>query len=211
MDAMHVPAIIEHFPYLGLFALLLLGGLGLPFPEDATLIVCGFLIATDVVKPFPAILVVYAGILVTDWGLYAVGKKYGRLVVSHRRFRTILSAKRLSSLEEAFRKRGVIFILIGRHLTGLRAQILIVAGVMRMDAMKFLIADAVSSLFTVALMVGAGYVGGNSLEIIRSDITRIEHVAIVLAVISLALFLLFRHSKMRGREKKSSSPPGGGQ
>jgi membrane protein DedA with SNARE-associated domain len=86
---MHVPAIIEHFPYLGLFALLLLGGLGLPFPEDATLIVCGFLIATDVVKPVPAILVVYAGILVTDWGLYAVGKKYGRLVVSHRRFRTI--------------------------------------------------------------------------------------------------------------------------
>jgi membrane protein DedA with SNARE-associated domain len=199
---MDVPTIIEHSPYLGLFALLVLGGLGLPFPEDATLIACGFLIAAGVVQPIPALAVVYAGIVVTDWGLYAVGKKYGRLVVNHRRFRRILSAERLSALEEMFKKRGIIFILIGRHLVGLRAQILIVAGVMRMNLMKFLLADAVSSLFTIALMVGAGYAGGNSLEIIRNDITRIEHLLVVLAVVSVAVFLLFRHLRMRKNGRK---------
>jgi membrane protein DedA with SNARE-associated domain len=199
---MDVPAIIEHSPYLGLFALLVLGGLGLPFPEDATLIACGFLIAADVVRPFPALIVVYAGIVVTDWGLYAVGKKYGRLVVNHRRFRRILSAGRLSALEEMFKKRGVLFILVGRHLIGLRAQILIAAGVMRMNFMKFLVADAVSSMFTVSLMVGAGFVGGNSLEIIRNDITRIEHLLVVLAVVSVAVFLLFRHLRMRKNGRK---------
>jgi membrane protein DedA with SNARE-associated domain len=101
-----------------------------------------------------------------------------------------------------FKKRGIIFILIGRHLVGLRAQILIVAGVMRMNLMKFLLADAASSLFTIALMVGAGYAGGNSLEIIRNDITRIEHLLVVLAVVSVAVFLLFRHLRMRKNGRK---------
>jgi membrane protein DedA with SNARE-associated domain len=36
---------INHFPYLGIFLLLILGGMGLPFPEDTTLILSGFLIA----------------------------------------------------------------------------------------------------------------------------------------------------------------------
>lgn len=98
--------------------LLLLGGLGLPFPEEATVMVCRVLIATGAVRPLPALVVVYAGVVVTDWMLYMAGKKYGRRVVNHRRFRRILSTERLSALEAAFRKRGVLFIFIGRHLVG---------------------------------------------------------------------------------------------
>lgn len=201
---MTVPAIIGHFPYLGLFTLLILGGLGFPLPEDTTLILCGFLIASDVVRPVPALATIYSGILMADYGLYFVGRKYGRLVVTHRRFSKILTADRLSALEETFRRRGVLLILIGRHLIGLRAQIFIVSGVMRMNPFKFLIADGISSLFTIALMVGAGYMGGNSLEILKKDIRRIEHVVIVLAVISGAVFLFLRYLKLRGANKKTS-------
>jgi len=50
--------LIEHFPYLGLFILLILGGIGFPFPEDTTLILGGFLISTHVIKPVPALLVI---------------------------------------------------------------------------------------------------------------------------------------------------------
>ena len=39
--------LIEHFPYLGIFILLILGGIGLPLPEDTTLILCGFLVSND--------------------------------------------------------------------------------------------------------------------------------------------------------------------
>lgn len=52
--------------------------------------------------------------------------------------------------------------MFGRHLIGLRAQLFLVVDVMRMSALKFIMADAVSSIFTIALMVGAGYMGGNS-------------------------------------------------
>lgn len=189
----HISAVVEHFPYFALFALLVLGGIGLPFPEDTTLILCGFLIFNDVIKTLPALLVVYAGVLLTDLLLYYVGKKYGRMIVTHKRFRKIISREKLSLLEEKFSRRGVLVILLGRHLVGLRAQVLLAAGVMRMSSLKFLVADTLSASLTIAFMVGAGYMGGNSFQIIRKDITRIEHIAIFLAVIFLALFFLFRY------------------
>ncbi|MDH5201876.1 MAG: DedA family protein [Nitrospirota bacterium] len=192
-----ISGIVEHFPYIGLFILLILGGIGLPFPEDTTLILCGFLISTHVVKPIPALFVVYSGILIADYILYIVGKKYGRIIITHKRFHKILSAERLSMLEDKFKKRGILFILIGRHLVGLRAQIFLVAGVMRMSPIKFLITDAFSSLFTIAIMVGVGYLGGNSLDIIRKDITRVEHVAILLIIILLTIYLLYRFFRIK--------------
>ena len=196
----HISGLVEHFPYFGLFLLLVLGGVGLPFPEDTTLILCGFLISTKVVNPIYALFVVYSGILITDFGLYSVGKKYGRKIVTHRRFHKIISAERLLMLQDKFGRKGILFILVGRHLAGLRAQIFLTAGVMRMPTVKFLMADAVSSLFTIAIMVGAGYAGGNSLQVIKKDITRIEHIGIFLAVILLAVYLIFRYVRSRTNE-----------
>ena len=48
---------------------------------------------------------------------------------------------------------GYLVVFFGRHLLGFRAQIFLVAGVMRMSAIKFLIADAISALFTIGLWV----------------------------------------------------------
>jgi membrane protein DedA with SNARE-associated domain len=67
----------EHFPYIGLFLLLILGGIGLPFPEDATLMLCGFLIAQEVIRPLRALVSAYTGLLVADTIVYHLGSKYG--------------------------------------------------------------------------------------------------------------------------------------
>jgi membrane protein DedA with SNARE-associated domain len=190
-------AIIEQGPYLGLFLLLILGGVGFPFPEDATLILCGFLISTHVVKPVYALLVVYAGLLAADFSLYLVGRKYGRMIVCHRRFHKIISPERLLILEDKFNKRGILFILFGRQLIGLRAQIFLAAGVMRMSAIKFLITDAISFQFTIALMVGAGYIGGHNLQVIKKHITRIEHIGILLIIIIFSGYLFLRYFRYR--------------
>ncbi len=186
---------IEHFPYIGLFLLLLLGGVGLPIPEDTTLILCGFLISSLVIKPIPAVLTVYAGLLLSDLSLHFFGRKYGRQIVSHKRFRKWISPERLSLLEGKFNRRGVLIILLGRHLVGLRAQIFLVSGVLRMPTLKFLLADGISSVFTMGIMVGAGYLGGNSLRILRRDVTRLEHVGILLLIAALAVYLAFRYFK----------------
>ena len=113
---------VEHSPYAGIFLLLIFGEIGLPFPEDATLILSGFLIAQKVTKALPTVIVVYCGLLLTDFSLYWVGKKYGRKVIEHRRFRRILSAERLLTLEEKFKKWGIYVVFVGRHFLGIRAR-----------------------------------------------------------------------------------------
>ncbi len=196
-----VSALIAHFPYFGLFVLLVLGGIGLPFPEDTTLILTGFLISHRVIRVFPAIIVVYIGALIADVLIFAVGRKYGRRIVDHPRFQRLLTRERLFSLEERFKKQGVILILAGRHLIGLRAQIFLAAGVMKMPVAKFILADACSLTLTIALMVGVGILGGNSLQIIEKDVRHIEHVAIFLAFLVFVAYLVRRYfSSWRGRK-----------
>ncbi len=194
-----ISTITDHFPYLGIFALLILGGIGFPFPEDTTLILSGFLVAHRVIKPVPSLLVIYLGLLISDFFLYWMGKRYGRKIVERRKFQKIISHERLSKLENKFNQRGVLVILFGRHLLGLRAQIFLVAGVMRMHPLKFLIADAATSLMTIILMGGIGYVGGNSVQVLKKDLMRVEHIAIIVFIILILSWIVFKY--FRGVKK----------
>ena len=197
----------EHFPYLGIFLLLILGGVGFPFPEDATLLLSGILMANAVIRPLPAFLVVYSGLLITDFFLYSAGRKYGRRLVEHRRFQRILSPDQLLKLEEKFKKWGTTVIFLGRHILGFRAQIFLVAGVMRMSVIKFLMADAISALFTIGLWGAIGYLGGNSIQILKNDMKRIEHIGIVVFAILLAgwiFYKYFKNKKFFEKEKREN-------
>jgi membrane protein DedA with SNARE-associated domain len=191
----------QQFPYLGIFILLILGGIGLPFPEDATLLLSGVLVAQGVIRPVPAILVVYSGLLLTDFFLYMVGRKYGRRVVEHERFHKIVSPEKLSKIEEKFKRWGSWAIFFGRHVIGLRAQLFLAAGVMRIPPIKFLIVDAVSALFTIGIWGGIGYWGGNSIPIWVKDLKRIEHIAGVVALGLIALGAVFWFFKVNRKFK----------
>ena len=193
---MSISAIVDHFPYLGLFLLLILGGVGLPFPEDASLILCGFLISQDVISLLPAMIVVYSGLLISDYFLYSVGRKYGRMIIKHKRFHRIMSDEKMARLENQFNKWGVIFIFLGRHIVVLRAQIMLMSGVMRISPLKYLLADGLSSLITISFWCGLGYIGGSSLQIIRKDITRVEHIVILSGIIFIMLYMFFRYFKI---------------
>lgn len=197
MHLAYISSAVENFPYVSLFALLILGGIGLPFPEDATLILGGFLVASGDTKLLPTAVVLYCGLLSADYFLYSMGRKYGRKIVTHKRFHRILSPEKFARLEKQFERRGSLIIILGRHLIGLRAQLFIVAGVMHMSKLRFIIADAIASVFTMGLMMGAGYVGGNSLLIIEKDVKRIEHFAIIVAVIGIIVYLFYQYLRKK--------------
>lgn len=166
-------AIVESSPYIGLFIFLLLGGLGIPFfPQNGTLLVCGFLLNTGVVKIIPALLVVYLGVLLGDFIIYYFGKKYGRRVVTHRWFHKCLPRDKLLTLEEKFKQKGTYVVVLGRHLIGARVQVLLVSGILKMPAVKFLLADALTITFTIVLWTAMGYGGGHNLRDLGVDVIR---------------------------------------
>ena len=186
---MSLSTIFGHFPYLGLFLLLIFGGIGFPFPEGGTLILCGLLISTNVIRPIYTLVIAYSGVLIGDFLFYSFGRKYGRMIITHRMFRRILSPKRLEMLAAKFNKWGILFIFIGGRLIG---EIFLVAGILKMSRWKFIVIDTLSSLFTVVIWIGLGYAGGHTLQIIREDIARIEHILIYF-LISIVIYFSFRH------------------
>jgi membrane protein DedA with SNARE-associated domain len=194
-------AVIQHFTYIGIFCLLILGGVGFPFPEDAVLIMSGLLIAHDVIKLIPAVLIIYPSLLTADFILYSIGRKYGRMIVEHKRFSKIVSPATLSKLEEKFTRWGALTVFLGRHFVGFRAPIFLISGVMRIPRAKFLIADGLSAIITISFNLGLGYLGGNSLLILRKDITRVDYILILALVILVAGWIFLRYFRDRVKTK----------
>ena len=190
--------LINSFPYVGIFLTLILGGIGLPFPEDATLLLSGFLIAHGTIKLFPTFLVVFPLLLITDFFVFFVGKRYGRMLVQHKRFDKLISPEKLLKLEEKFRRRGAWVVLFGRHILGLRTPIFFAAGVTRMSVTKFLIVDAATAFLTIALFWGGiGLLGDNRIERLTTGATRMGHIAMVVFLILLAGWIGYKCWKQR--------------
>jgi len=194
------------FPYLGLFVALILGSVGLPLPEDAILMWCGFLISRNTAEPLPALLVVYSGVILSDLLIFSFGRRYGRLIVGHKLFQRILSPGKLSALELKFNRHGALLIFIGRHIFWLRAKIFLTAGIMKMSPRKFLMADAMSALVFVSVMVTAGNIGTGWLPSLKSFIMQPWCVIASVLVIPIGVFVLVRHLIARRQHSCSVMP-----
>jgi membrane protein DedA with SNARE-associated domain len=199
--------LIHNFPYLGFFILLILGTLGLPFPEDAILILAGFLVANQTISLVPTFLAIYSGLLITDLLLFSFGKRYGRKLVENKGFHRMVSSERLQKLEEKLKKWGVLVIFFGRHLLILRGQVFLAAGAMRMSLRTFLLADALSALITITLWGGLGYVGGNTLQAVGKEVARARHIIVLsIAIFTIgALFLKFFKNRRNSPPRSSRS------
>ena len=195
-------AVILHFTYIGIFCLLILGGLGFPFPEDGILIISGLLIAHGVIKLTPAFLIIYPSLLIADFILYSIGRKYGRMVVEHKRFSKIVSPATLLRFEEKFTRWGALMVFLGRHIVGFRAPIFLISGVMRISRTKFLIADGLSAIISISINLGLGYLGGNTIMLLRKDITRVDYILILVLILLVSAWIILRYFRDRGETKK---------
>ena len=190
--------LISNCPYAGILLALILGGIGLPFPEDGILLLSGLLIAHGTIKLFPTFLIVFPILVVTDLFIFAVGRRYGRALVRHKRFGRLISPEKLLKLEEKFRRRGAWVVLFGRHIFGLRTPIFLAAGVTRMSAIKFLIVDAATAFLTITLFWGGiGILGEDRIGRVTAEAAKMGHLAIVAFLILLAVWIGYRFWKRR--------------
>src|SRR5439155_1078673 len=67
--------------HAGLFLLLVGGGVGLPLPEDLTLLAAGVLAHQHVLRLRDVIAIGFAGVVCADWIIYLAGRRYGRGIV----------------------------------------------------------------------------------------------------------------------------------
>ena len=202
-----ISAFVNRFSYFGILLSLLLGGIGFPFPEDAILICSGFFIAQKTLNPLPTLIIVFAGVILSDIIIFSLGRHYGRRIVTHPWFGSIISEKRLMVIEQRFNIYGPWVILIGRQLFGIRGQILLMAGIMRMPLLSYLLSDILAALITMGIMITVGYTGGKAIADFAGikDVMSVALIAIIAMV--FMLFLLMRLKKKFYPEAKLIEGP----
>ena len=153
-----------HLIYLGMFGVLLLSALGLPLPEDLTLIAIGFLIHRRLVHPLPAVTAGILGILVGDQFVYSLGRHFGPRIVGHRWFAHFLSPARFEWIRERFHRLGAKLVFLARFMSGLRGPVFIAAGILQMPRGRFLLYDFAGAVISVPLFILLGWLAGPHLE-----------------------------------------------
>lgn len=165
---------VEQFTYLGIFAVLLLGSLGVPIPEEMPVIAAAVLTHAGLVRWWMALPVCLLGVLSGDVVLYWVGRQWGEHVLSWRVVRLVLKPKREQWLKAAYRRHALKTIVTARHVMGLRAAAFLTAGNARVPFWKFIVADAGAAALGVPCLFGMAYFFLDELEAIVADVHRVE-------------------------------------
>ena len=145
----------EHV-YLAMFSILFLCGLGLPIPEEVTLIGSGLLVGWGEADFIAATLTCVAGILAGDSIIFGAGYIFGDRFLRSRPMRIMLSPRRLRKVAKFFEKHGSKAVFFARFFAGVRIGVYAYAGSQRMNWFRFLFLDFLGALFSGGLSIWLG-------------------------------------------------------
>jgi membrane protein DedA with SNARE-associated domain len=193
----------EHFIYAGLFLVLFFSGLGLPIPEEITLLTGGFLVNLGVAGFYPTLASVFAGVLTGDMAMYSIGRRWGQGIITHRHLRRIFCEERLERVRQFFRDHGSKTIFIARFISGFRMAAFLAAGTMGVKPSKFLFLDFLAALIAVPLLLYLGYYFGENIGWLAGVFTRLDSLlkmgAVLGGLVVLGYFLWKRKKSSKGR------------
>ncbi len=175
-------------PYFLIFGILLACGLGLPLPEDVTLVVAGMVSYWGLTDLWLMVLVCYAGVMVGDSIVFGLGATVGKKLTRRWPFREFLSEERLSEVRTKFHKQGNKVIFAARFMPGLRAPIFFFSGTLHLPYRIFLFYDGLAALLSVPLIVGVVFYFGDEIDGVLREIRKVEHGVALTIVFVVMLF-----------------------
>ncbi len=184
-----IQGLVEHFTYLGIFALLFVAALGVPIPEEVPILAAGALASQELVRWWIALPVCLLGVLSGDVVLYWAGHHWGERLLNWRVVRIVLTNERENALKRAYRRHAIKTVVTARHVMGLRAAAFLTAGIARVPFGKFLAVDAVAATIGVPIGFGLAYFFTDQLEDLLIDVHRAERWFALFVLLAIATAL----------------------
>ena len=100
-------AFFGEYGYIAVFACLILCGLGVPVPEDITLVSGGVISGLALANPHIMCAIGLTGVLAGDSTMFLAGRIFGYRVQRLKFFRKIVSPQRFSQIQRKFKKHGL--------------------------------------------------------------------------------------------------------
>ena len=149
--------LIQKLGYSGIILLLILGGLGVPIPEEAPIVLSAILSHKGAMWWPLAFASCLVGVIVGDFVVYFLGYFYGEKVLSFRLTRSFLTRPREAQIKGYFQRHGIKILIVGRFAVGFRTAAYLTAGILRLPPLKLLMADLVAATLSTTLMFAGGY------------------------------------------------------
>jgi membrane protein DedA with SNARE-associated domain len=184
--------------FLGAFVALVLGGVGLPpIPEEGVVVAAGVWLASNPeYLPYSVLIlpVCIAGILVSDFLLYSIGRHFGSRLLEHRWLARFLTPDKLERIQRNFHRYGIKVLLFVRWIPGIRSPLFLTAGTMRLPVLRFVVADAIAAaaghtlLFFLAYMFTDSF--KNLFDRVEGDVNRLRPLLVLLPILAVGIYLL---------------------
>jgi membrane protein DedA with SNARE-associated domain len=180
------------FAYAAVFGILVACGLGVPLPEDISLILGGFL-AHKGAASLPMMMVIgFAGILVGDSLIFYAGRRLGTQVGRSPGgfLARVVTPEKRARVEGLFALHGQKIVMIARFLPGVRAVTYFTAGSAGMSYWRFIFWDGLAAILSAPFFVWLGFAFGDKLDYAIDRMKEGQLVVLgVLVVGGLGLFL----------------------
>ncbi|WP_422927229.1 DedA family protein [Singulisphaera sp. PoT] len=197
-------ALVGKLGYLGIALVLMLGGLGLPVPEEAPIILAAVLSRNDKMSWPIALSSCFAGVLLGDFIVYFLGYFYGERVLSFPLTRKFLTREREAQIKGYFHRHGFKILILGRFAVGFRTAAYLTAGILKLPPLRLFLTDAFAASLSTLLMFGLGYVFAHQ---IQTSFDQLKHWFMVIVAVALASWLLYRYYQGRRRAGLPVGPP----
>lgn len=208
---MHIPQflidIIPGFPYLGIFIYLVLTNLT-PFPEELSLLLIGYAVATKATDFYLTALIAILGLLASDNIIYWLSRSGSKYIekLAHK-----LGGDEIEEYERDIKKNigKVVFIL--RFISSFRILGQFLAGSLKVKWLKFQFYDLLAILIYVPTLIFLGY---RSHQKITSLIVQMETIRgylfwFCLIAIGIIAHFYFKHHPHHRKKEESNYPQSG--
>jgi membrane protein DedA with SNARE-associated domain len=190
---------LSHFGLWAVLALVLVEDFGIPVPGETVLIAAAIYAGSGRLNVVAVGLVAFAAAVVGDNIGYAIGRFGGRTLIDRYGKYIFLTPERLDKTELFFQRHGTKIIIVARFIEGLRQANGIIAGITGMHWLKFVLANALGAALWVGTWVSIGYFAGQHITTIYNDVTRYSLYVAIAAVLLIAVWVLQRVRKRRGK------------
>jgi membrane protein DedA with SNARE-associated domain len=197
---------LTSYIYAKLAGILLLCGLGLPIPEDISLICAGYLAHLGTVNPHAIFLVCFAAVLGGDALAFTMGRQFGTKLLASRFGHRYFTPRRQRRVRAYFRTYGSKVIFVARFLPGLRFSIFLSAGMLHVRPYVFIVYDALAALVSVPFLVYTAYFFGDKIDYVIKWARRSEYGILILACVVVVFVAIKLYRKRRARPAIAEQP-----
>ena len=129
----------ESHSYIIIFALLIACGLGLPIPEDVTLVLGGVTSSYKITNFWLIVLVSMIGVLGGDSIVFVLGRYLGHKILKSKFLSKIVKPRSIARVKLASAKYGNYLLFFARFMPGLRTPVFFSMGMFKKPFLSFII------------------------------------------------------------------------